>query len=334
MNSPNQPSLNWQQQLNNAITDVSVLLEALEITPEQARRAGVCSRPKFPLKVPWSYLSRIRKGRTDDPLLRQVLSLDREHISAADESDDPVGDLPARRLSGLIHKYHGRVLLIVSAACGIHCRYCFRKNFPYQQNFLRNNLDEIYEYLMQRTEIAEVILSGGDPLSYSNDKLFALCERLESIPHINRIRIHTRLPIVLPARVDDELSDWLQKRPKHYIIVFHINHPNEIDDEVAAATAKLRGLCMLNQSVLLRGVNDRASVLKQLSIRCFQLGVLPYYLHLLDTVSGTAHFNVSSSEAITMMKQLDAELPGYLVPKLVKEYAGEASKTRIDIRGD
>ena len=325
----NQLPLNWQQQLNNAITDISVLLEVLEITPEQARREGIDSCPKFPLKVPWSYLSRINKGRVDDPLLRQVLSLNREHISANDEADDPVGDLPARQLAGLIHKYHGRVLLIVSGACGIHCRYCFRKNFPYSQNLSGNNLDAIYDYLIQAPEIEEVILSGGDPLSYSNDKLFALCERLESIPHLSRIRIHTRLPIVLPARIDAELLVWLKSRPKHYIIVFHINHPNEIDDEVAATTAKLRHLCLFNQAVLLRGVNDQASILQQLSTRCFEAGILPYYLHLLDPVSGTSHFKVPETEAVRIMKQLNAKLPGYLVPKLVREYPGEASKTQI-----
>ena len=330
MNDPcNRLPLNWQQQLNNAITDISVLLEVLEITPEQARREGIDSLPKFPLKVPWSYLSRINKGKINDPLLRQVLALDREHLSMDSEADDPVGDLHARQLAGLIHKYHGRVLLIVSGACGIHCRYCFRKNFPYSQNLTGNNLNAIYDYLMQAPEIEEVILSGGDPLSCSNGKLFALCERLENIPHLRRIRIHTRLPIVLPARIDAELLDWLKSRPKRYIIVFHINHPNEIDEEVQATTTKLGHLCLLNQAVLLRGVNDQASILKQLSIRCFEAGILPYYLHLLDPVSGTSHFKVSEAEAIRIMNLLNAELPGYLVPKLVKEYPGEASKTQI-----
>ena len=327
--SRNQSSPNWQQQLNNAITDTSALLDVLEISPEQARHEGIDNQPEFPLKVPWSYLSRINKGQVDDPLLRQILALDHERSSVSGETDDPVEDLQARQLAGLIHKYHGRVLLIVSGACGIHCRYCFRKNFPYNQNLSANNLDAIYDYLMQAPEIEEVILSGGDPLSYSNNKLFALCEQLESIPHLGRIRIHTRMPIVLPARIDAELLDWLKSRPKHYIIVFHINHPNEIDDEVAATTAKLRHLCLLNQAVLLRRVNDQASILKQLSIRCFEAGILPYYLHLLDPVSGTSHFKVPETEAVRIMQQLNAELPGYLVPKLVREYPGEASKTQI-----
>lgn len=329
--SHNQLPLSWQQQLNNAITDISVLLEALEITPEQASREGIDSCPKFPLKVPWSYLSRIDKGKIDDPLLRQVLSLNREHLSTADETDDPVEDLHARPLAGLIHKYHGRVLLIVSGACGIHCRYCFRKNFPYSRNLSVNNLNAIYDYLMRAPKIEEVILSGGDPLSCSNAKLFALCERLETIPHLRRMRIHTRLPIVLPARIDAEFSDWLKSRPKHYIIVFHINHPNEIDEEVVLAITKLRHLCLLNQAVLLRGVNNQVSTLKQLSIRCFESGILPYYLHLLDPVGGTSHFRVHQIEAFRIMKQLNVELPGYLVPKLVKEYPGEASKRQIGI---
>ena len=328
-NTHNIVAMSWQQQLSNVVTDTATLLKALEITPQQARLGGIDNQPEFPLKVPWSYLSRIQKGRIDDPLLRQVLALKREHLLGANETTDPVGDLPARQLTGLIHKYHGRVLLIVSGACAIHCRYCFRKHFPYNQNILRNNIDTIYEYLMQHRQIEEVILSGGDPLSYSNDKLFELCERLEGIPHLSRIRIHTRLPIVLPARIDDPLSDWLRHRPKHYIIVFHINHPQEIDDQVAVATAKLRHLCLLNQAVLLRGVNDQAEILKQLSLRCFQLGVLPYYLHLLDPVSGSSHFDVARPEAIAIMKQLNAELPGYLVPRLVKEYPGAAAKTPI-----
>ncbi len=328
----NQPSSNWQQQLNNAITDTAALLAALEITPAQARSLGVDYGSKFPVKVPQSYLSRINKGQADDPLLRQVLALEREQIAVEGETDDPVGDLQARRLAGLIHKYHGRALLIVSAACGIHCRYCFRKNFPYSENISANNLDAIYDYLMQAPEIDEVILSGGDPLSYSNNKLFALCERLENIPHLDRIRIHTRLPIVLPARIDDELSAWLKSRPKHYVIVFHINHPNEIDDAVEAATAKLRHLCLLNQAVLLRGVNDRSAILKRLGTRCFEVGILPYYLHLLDAVSGTSHFGVPEEKALAIIEQLNAELPGYLVPKLVREYPGEASKTHINPR--
>ena len=329
-NTRNQPPSNWQQQLSNAITDTATLLKALEITPAQVRNIGIDYNPGFPLKVPQSYLSRINKGKADDPLLRQVLALERERISIQGESDDPVGDLQARQLAGLIHKYRGRALLIVSAACGIHCRYCFRKNFPYSENISANNLEAIYDYLMHAAEIDEVILSGGDPLSYSNKKLFMLCERLENIPHLSRIRIHTRLPIVLPARIDDELTTWLKSRPKHYVIVFHINHPNEINDEVEAATTKLRHLCLLNQAVLLRGVNDQSTILKRLSTRCFEIGVLPYYLHLLDPVSGTAHFRVSEDEALEIMRQLNAKLPGYLVPKLVKEYPGEASKTLIN----
>jgi len=324
--------MSWQRQLGNAVTDITTLLKALQISPAQAHLAGIDSEPLFPLKIPWSYLSRIQKGCIDDPLLRQVLALKSEHLSTADETDDPVGDLPARQLSGLIHKYYGRVLLTVSGACAIHCRYCFRKNFPYNKNTLTNNLVPIYEYIKQRPEISEVILSGGDPLTYSNNKLFALCEQLESIAHISRIRIHTRLPIVVPARVDKQLNEWLKQRPKHYVIVFHINHPKEINDEVEVATAKLRHLCLLNQSVLLRSVNDQAAILKELSIRCFQVGILPYYLHLLDPVSGSSHFNVPRREAINIMKKLHAELPGYLVPRLVKEYPREASKTPIAIR--
>ena len=330
--SGSQSSMSWQRQLSNAVTDITTLLKALQISPAQASLGGIDSEPLFPLKIPWSYLSRIQKGRIDDPLLRQVLALKSEHLSTADEEDDPVGDLQARQLSGLIHKYYGRVLLTVSGACAIHCRYCFRKNFPYNKNTLTNNLVPIYEYIKQRPEISEVILSGGDPLTYSNNKLFALCEQLESIAHVSRIRIHTRLPIVVPARVDKQLNGWLKQRPKHYIIVFHINHPKEINDEVEAATAKLRHLCLLNQSVLLRSINDQSAILKELSIRCFQVGVLPYYLHLLDPVSGSSHFNVPRREAINIMKKLHAELPGYLVPRLVKEYPRKASKTPIAIR--
>lgn len=323
----NYQNSNWQKQLRSAVTNSAELFELLEISPEVARSSGLMALPQFPLKVPHAYLSRIKKGQLDDPLLRQILPLNAEHEVAAGETDDPVGDLDAYQVDGLIHKYHGRALIIVSGACGIHCRYCFRKHFPYSEKHLSTSAT--YDYLMAHQDVEEVILSGGDPLSYSNDKLFRLCEKLEGIVHIKRIRLHTRLAIALPARLDAELVDWFKQREKPYIIVFHINHPNEIDTEVATAVATLKSLTLLNQAVLLHKVNDSVDVLKRLSERCFEIGILPYYLHMLDAVKGTSHFAVSATEAKQLMRQLSALLPGYLVPKLVKEYPRQASKTII-----
>lgn len=313
----------WQQELQNSVTKIADLLAALELDADAL--PFVREIEHFPLRVPRPYLARMRKRDAEDPLLRQVLPVAAETVRRPGYAFDPVGDLGARRSRGVLHKYHGRVLLVVTGACAIHCRYCFRRHFPYREQALGRELDEALDYVARDDNIEEVILSGGDPLSLNNARLFELCRRIERIPHVRRLRIHTRLPIVLPARLDDALCAWLNRRAKRTLVVFHINHPAEIADDVERALAKLSGPTLLNQAVLLKGVNDDAGVLAELSRKCFAAGVLPYYLHLLDRVQGAAHFEVDEERARALMRKVAALLPGYLVPRLARDDGG-ASK--------
>ena len=285
--------------------------------------------PEFPLKVPRSWLARMAAGDADDPLLRQVLPSVAERAEVGGFGDDPTGDAAASVGGGILHKYRHRVLLIVTGACAIHCRYCFRRHFPYREHSLAKHLEDALAFIARHADVEEVILSGGDPLTLANHKLFELCERIEAVPHVARVRIHTRLPIAEPARLDDALLAWSKRRVKPYILVVHANHPHEINDEVRAAMRRMRHWTLLNQAVLLRGVNDDAEVLARLSRRCFDAGVLPYYLHLLDRVRGAAHFEVTEPTARALMREVGARLPGYLVPKLVREQPGAAAKTVI-----
>ena len=285
--------------------------------------------PEFPLKVPRSWLARMAAGDADDPLLRQVLPSVAERDEVGGFDDDPTGDVAASAGGGILRKYRHRVLLIVTGACAIHCRYCFRRHFPYREHGMAKQVEAALSSIARSADVEEVILSGGDPLTLANHKLFDLCERLEAIPHVARIRIHTRAPIAEPARLDDELLAWSRRRAKPYIFVVHANHPHEISDEVRDAMRRMRHWTLLNQAVLLRGVNDDAEVLVRLSRRCFDAGVLPYYLHLLDRVRGAAHFEVSEQEARALMREVGARLPGYLVPKLARETPGAAAKTVI-----
>ena len=320
----------WQIELSHAITDPVELLQALELSPE-ALPVGSLANRAFPLRVPRGYVSRMCKGDPADPLLRQVFPLAQEDLPAPGFSDDPVGDLAAMVTPGLLHKYHGRVLLVATGACAIHCRYCFRRHFPYLD---ANPLDQWHralEYIGADDSITEVILSGGDPLMLSDRRLQELSECLEKIPHVQRLRIHTRLPIVLPERVNSELLGWFKRMRLKSIVVVHANHANEINEEVREACRNLAqaGVTLLNQSVLLRGVNDRSEALVALSEALFQARVLPYYLHLLDKVQGAAHFEVDEAKAQGLLQDLNARLPGYLVPRLVKEEAGMPGKTLV-----
>jgi EF-P beta-lysylation protein EpmB len=286
----------------------------------------------FPMRVPLGYVARMRAGDADDPLLRQVLPGARELDPAAGYGDDAVGDLQARRAPGVIHKYHGRVLLIATGACAVHCRYCFRRHFPYGQELAaRERWRAALDYIRADPSISEVILSGGDPLVLATDRLAELADGLRSIGHVRQLRIHSRLPVVLPERVDGALLAWLSALPWPVAVVVHANHGNEIDPAVAAALAGLRsaGCTVLNQTVLLAGVNDQADILETLSRRLYQAGALPYYLHLLDKVRGSAHFDVGPARARALHAQLRSRLPGYLVPRLVREIAGEAAKTPV-----
>ncbi len=334
---PEQPSetqhfnKNWQLQLAEAFNTIEDLCQYLQLSPADLP-VSTSAAKTFPLRVPLSFAACMEKGNPHDPLLRQVLPVNEEMIVYPGFSNDPVGDLPAATRSSVLHKYHGRVLLINTGSCAINCRYCFRRNFPYADLQLSKQKETAaIQYLEEDASIAEVILSGGDPLLLNDSRLSQLIERLNGIKHLKRIRIHSRLPIVLPARITDELISALRLSPKQIVVVVHCNHANEINDRVIAACNALKnnGITLLNQSVLLKGVNDDAETLCELSEQLFSHGIIPYYLHLLDKATGTGHFEVSEAEAFALIQQVQAALPGYLVPKLVKEQAGGASKQTI-----
>ena len=314
----------WQQELQNSVTRVADLLRVLELDPDTLPFAREIEC--FPVRVPRPYLARMRKRDTADPLLRQVLPVADEAVDVPGYTADPVDDLGAQQDSGILHKYHGRALLIVTGACAIHCRYCFRRHFPYAGHTLERNLSRALDYIVRNESIEEVILSGGDPLSLDNARLFDLCRRIEGIAHVRRVRLHTRLPIVVPSRLEDELCNWLNRRSKPYAVVFHINHPAEIAADVRRAVSKLTAPVLLNQSVLLKNVNDSTHTLAELSRKCFDAGILPYYLHLLDRVQGAAHFEVSEDRAQALVRELATLLPGYLVPRLARDDGGASKR--------
>ncbi len=314
-----------------AITSPRELVTELGLDPELAAAATAAAN-SFELRVPRSYLARIRRGDPHDPLLRQVLPLGAEMADTAAYTADPLGERAALRAPGLLQKYHGRALLITTSACAVHCRYCFRREFPYaQQRSDSSRWSEALDAIARDPSIEEVILSGGDPLSLSDSRLGGLTDALQRIPHVRRLRVHTRQPVVLPSRVDAGLIQWLTRLRLPVVFVLHINHPNEIDAEVRAACAQLRdcGVTLLNQTVLLQGVNDDSAVLAELSRRLFETGVLPYYLHVLDRVRGAAHFDVAEERARLIAGQLAARLPGYLVPRLTREIYGAPAKVTL-----
>jgi len=324
---PAQP-VRWQQLWREAVTDPHELLRLLDLSAHAATLLAHADTG-FPLRVPRGFVARMRPGDPDDPLLRQVLPLASELDGVPGYSSDAVGDIAARAANGVLHKYEGRALLIATGSCAVNCRYCFRRHFPYAgDTAAADRWSEAIAHLRSDEAIREVILSGGDPLSLSTPKLAELTRALATIPHVRRIRIHTRLPVVLPERVDHELLDWLGALPFQRVVVLHANHPNEIDSSVAAASRALRdaGATVLNQAVLLRGVNDDAQTLANLSEALFEAGVLPYYLHQLDRVAGAAHFAVDDSVALAVVDDLRVRLPGYLVPRLVREVAGAPYK--------
>jgi EF-P beta-lysylation protein EpmB len=321
----------WQTELAQAIASPQELISELGLDPELLT-AALAASAAFRLRVPRSYLSRMRHGDPNDPLLRQVLPVAGELADAPDYTSDPLGEHAALRAPGLLHKYHGRALLITTSACAVHCRYCFRREFPYSdQTSDSPRWSEALDAIAADTSIEEVLLSGGDPLSLSDSRLTSLTDALQRIPHVQRLRVHTRQPVVLPSRVDAGLTQWLGNLRLPTVFVLHVNHPNEVDGEVRTACALLReaGVTLLNQTVLLQGVNDEAEVLVTLSKVLFEAGVLPYYLHLLDRVRGTAHFEVPEERARLIAGQLAARLPGYLVPRLVREVHGAPAKVTL-----
>jgi EF-P beta-lysylation protein EpmB len=321
----------WQTALAQAIRDPAQLLRQLKLPLDLLPAAQAAAR-QFPLRVPHSYLQRIRPGDPTDPLLRQVLPLAEEYAAETAGEIDPVGDLAAMPSPGLLHKYHGRALLVTTGACAIHCRYCFRRHFPYASgNPLHQHREATLDYLRSHPEVSELILSGGDPLSLPDSQLADWIRECERMPHLQTLRLHTRLPAVLPERVDSNLCAWLANTRLKKVIVLHINHPREIDQDVSQAIEALRqcGATLLNQSVLLRGVNDSAETLIQLSHTLFANGVLPYYLHQFDPVRGALHFAVPQDEGQVLMIRLRDSLPGYLVPRFVQEIPGMAAKYPI-----
>ncbi|HEX7733190.1 MAG TPA: EF-P beta-lysylation protein EpmB [Rhodanobacter sp.] len=321
------PPGDWRQLWREAVTDASELLALLGLPQLTAQLPPADAG--FALRVPRGFVARMRHGDPRDPLLLQVLPQLAELDEAPGYLADAVGDLAAREAQGVLHKYQGRALLIASGSCAVNCRYCFRRHFPYGEEMAAaGQWRRALEHLRRDSSINELILSGGDPLALSTAKLEELSQGLAGIPHVTRLRIHSRLPVVLPERVDDAFAAWLAALPLQKVVVLHANHANEFDAGVDAACARLRaaGATLLNQSVLLRGVNDDADALAALSERMFAAGVLPYYLHQLDRVRGAAHFEVDDACALALLDAVRARLPGYLVPKLVREVGGEPSK--------
>lgn len=321
----------WQRQLSQAIRDPATLCKRLNLDDSWLPGAAT-GHQLFEICVPDAYLTRIAPNDPNDPLLRQVLPVSDEAATPQGYVTDPLEEAEHQPVKGLIHKYANRVLLIASPNCAINCRYCFRRHFPYSDNSpSRAQWQEALDYLHIDTSLNEAILSGGDPLAANDRQLAWLVEQLENIPHLKRLRIHTRLPVVIPDRIDDALVGWLAATRLQKVMVLHINHANEIDQAVINACTRLKqaGVTLLNQSVLLRGINDSVSTLATLSERLFEAGVLPYYLHVVDPVQGAAHFDVPDAEAKALVKQLLEHLPGFLMPRLVREVPGKASKTPL-----
>jgi lysine-2,3-aminomutase-related protein len=332
LNTPSRED--WLSQLADVITDPDELLRLLNVDADENLLAGRAAKGLFPLRVPRAFVARMEKGNPNDPLLRQVLTSQDEFVSAPGFSTDPLEEQHSV-VPGLLHKYRNRALLLVKGGCAVNCRYCFRRHFPYADNQgNKRNWQAALDYITEHPELDEIIFSGGDPLMAKDHELEWLLTRLEAIPHIKRLRIHSRLPIVIPARITDTLVARFEQSTLQILLVNHINHAREIDSEFRSAMARLRraGVTLLNQSVLLRGVNNDARTLADLSNALFDAGIMPYYLHVLDKVQGAAHFLVSDDEARTIMRELLTLISGYMVPKLAREIGGEPSKTPLDLQ--
>ena len=323
---------NWHRSLAAAVRDSNVLIDRLGLSDE-LRTAARAAADRFPLLVPESYLRRMRPGDPHDPLLRQVLPVGDELVDAADFTSDPVGDAAARKAPGLLHKYAGRALLVATGSCAVHCRYCFRREYPYGDEPRRlDDWNLAFEAIAADSSLREIILSGGDPLMLTDARLAQMVEQLAAIPHLRRLRVHSRLPIVLPDRVTPELLAVLRGTRLTPIMVVHANHPAEIAGDCRDALEHLvqSGITTLNQAVLLRGVNDDADILTELCERLIDVGVLPYYLHQLDRVRGAQQFETGIDRGLELIAQLRERLPGYAVPRYVQERAGERSKTPLE----
>lgn len=332
LNTP--PREDWLSQLADVITSPDELLRLVNIDADENALAGREAKRLFALRVPRAFVARMEKGNPDDPLLKQVLTSSNEFITAPGFSNDPLEEQTSV-VPGLLHKYRNRALLLVKGGCAINCRYCFRRHFPYAENQgNKRNWQAALDYIVIHPELDEIIFSGGDPLMAKDHELDWLIGQLESIPHIKRLRIHSRLPIVIPARITEGLAARFARSSLQILLVNHINHAREIDDAFRESMVRLRaaGVTLLNQSVLLRGVNDNAQTLSNLSNALFDTGVIPYYLHVLDKVQGAAHFMVSDEEAREIVRELLTLVSGYMVPKLAREISGEPSKTPLDLQ--
>lgn len=323
----------WQKALSDMVTDPNELFQLLELDPALLLEGDFFASDDFKLKVPRSFIARMEKGNPNDPLLKQILPLGVELDSLLNYSDkDPLNENNVNPVPGLLHKYHGRVLVTLTSACAVHCRYCFRRYFPYDHNNpSKQGIRAILDYIAADPSIHEVILSGGDPLSVNDTLLQFLTEALSKLQQIKRLRIHTRFPIVIPQRITPSFVEALKLKSFEVIMVVHVNHPQEISEEVSQALLLLReaGVFLFNQSVLLKGINDEVNTLKLLSETLFKAGVIPYYLHLLDKVKGAAHFDLEMATARAIYAELTHLLPGYLVPKLVYEEPGKKAKTML-----
>ena len=320
----------WQEELRQAVRSGAELRQRLNLPLEPAATGGT---EDFPVFVPPSYMARIRQGDLSDPLLRQVLPVEAERDVVEGFSRDPVDDAAATLQAGVLQKYTGRALLITTGVCAVHCRYCFRRHFPYEQSPHSDAAwDQALVSIGADETIHEVILSGGDPLMLVDTRLASLVKKIVAIPHVVRLRIHTRLPIMIPSRVTDEMIEWLTGSRLSPVMVIHANHAQELDDEVAHSLSRLQraGVMLLNQAVLLRGVNDSVDAQAELSERLIAIGVVPYYLHQLDRVQGAAHFEVPIAKGKEIVVALRARLPGYAVPRYVQEVAGELSKIVVE----
>ncbi|MDA8562008.1 EF-P beta-lysylation protein EpmB [Gammaproteobacteria bacterium] len=321
----------WQTALIECVTDAKELVELLDLNDNLIEEIEKSSK-LFQLKIPRCLISRIEKGNINDPILKQVLPLGIEQVKTNGYTTDPLNEKKYNPVPGLLHKYHGRVLLTLTGVCSINCRYCFRRHFPYSENNPnKQSWDNILNYLATDMSITEVIFSGGDPLILNDTLLQNLIQKLENIPHLKRLRIHSRMPIILPERITNDLMSLLDNSRFNTVLVTHCNHPNEINLNVENSINKLKkiDLTLLNQAVLLKGVNDDAETLINLSEKLFKMNILPYYLHLLDKVEGAAHFNIDTKIAQQLHWEMTKKLPGYLVPKLVIEKSGAPAKLQV-----
>ncbi len=324
----------WQEAVRCAIRQAQTLLSALGLPLDLYGNEPETSATnhKFPLFVPWEFVARMQAGRADDPLLLQVLPRASERLDAPGFASDPVGDLDSEVVPGLLKKYRSRALMVTTGRCAVHCRYCFRREFPYDEVPKSPAAWQVaIDAIAADETVEEVILSGGDPLMLADSSLKWLVTQLNAIPHVVRLRIHSRTLVVIPQRICQELLEWIDLARMPVVMVTHINHPNEIDHALRSALGRLRDrrVMLLNQSVLLRDINDSVETLRQLSTGLLSAGVLPYYLHQLDRVRGAAHFEVPIEEGRRIVSELRTQMSGYGVPEYVAEIAGQASKTPL-----